>query len=131
MQKKIVSLTLALLMVLSLSVSALAITPRWVTTDSCDVWLGFSGTTANCNVIIDGKSGTNKIVATVYLQKYVNGSYTTVTTWGGTSYSDTYMLDDTANNCVKGTSYRLLVSATVYNVSGVSETVSNYSTATC
>lgn len=131
MQKKILSLTLAIALLFSLSVSALAvsITPRWVTTDTCNISLSFSGSTANCSVSIDGKAGTNKIVAKTILERYNGSSYSTVKTWEQTVYTSSYTLGGTSGNCVRG-SYRLRVEATVYNANGKSDVISEYSTAT-
>lgn len=129
MQKKVTAFTLAVVLILSLTVSALAATPRWDTTSDVDIIFSFSGSTANCTVYIDGKAGTNKIVAEVKLQKYVSGSYTTITTWGGTSYSNQYTLDDAVSNCAKGT-YRLYITATVSNANGASDKITEYATAT-
>lgn len=129
MQKKVKAFSLAVLLILSLSVSALAATPRWVTTNSCDISLGFSGSTAECNVDISGKSGTNKIVVKTTLERYNGSGYTTVKTWEQTVYTSNYTLGGTSGNCVRG-SYRLRVEATVYNANGKSDVISEYSTAT-
>lgn len=131
MQKKILSLTLAVALLFSLSVSALAtsITPRWNTTINCDLYFGFTGSTADCGVNIDGKAGTNKIVAKTTLERYNGSGYSTVKTWEQTVYSSSYVLDGTSTNCVRG-DYRLRVNATVYNANGTSDVLSEYATAT-
>lgn len=129
MQKKVKAFSLAVLLILSLTVSALAATPRWVTTDSCDIGFNFSGSTANCVVMIEGKAGTNKIVVKTTLERYNGSGYSTVKTWEQTVNSSSYVLDGTSSNCVKG-SYRLRVNATVYNSNGKSDVISEYATAT-
>lgn len=131
MQKKILSLTLAVALLFSLSISALAVsvTPRWNTTMDCDISFGFSGSTAQCNVSINGKTGTNKIVAKTTLERYNGSGYSTVKTWEQTVYTSSYTLDGTSTNCVRG-DYRLRVNATVYNANGTSDVLSEYATAT-
>lgn len=131
MQKKVAALTFALLMLLSVSVWALEVSPMWGTASYCDVSLNFTGTTANCGASIYGKDGTNKMTVKVSLQRSNGGSYSTVKTWEETVYKDSYILNGISGNCVKGTTYRLTVTATVYNTNGTSETVSNYTTAVC
>lgn len=129
MQKKVKAFSLAVLLILSLTVSALAATPRWVTTDSCDIFFGFTGSTADCGVLIYGKAGTNKIVVKTTLERYNGSGYSTVKTWEQTVYTGSYTLDSTSGNCVRG-DYRLRVNATVYNANGKSDVISEYSTAT-
>lgn len=129
MQKKVKAFSLAVLLVLSLTVSALAATPRWDTTSDVDIIFSFSGSTANCTVYIDGKAGTNKIVVKTTLERYNGSGYTTVKTWQETEYSSSYTLDSTCGGCVRG-DYRLRVNATVSNANGKSDTISEYATAT-
>lgn len=113
MQKKIVPLTLALLLAFSLSVSALEVTPRWGNTNDCDVQLLFSGTTANCSAAVYGKDGTNKIVVKVSLQRNNGGTYFTVKTWENTVYSDSYTLSGTSGGLCNGPLEYELASASV------------------
>lgn len=130
MLKKVKAFSLAVVLILSLTVSALAtVTPRWVTTSDVDIILGFSGSTANCTVYIYGETGTNKIVVKTTLERYNGSGYSTIKTWEQTECSSSYVLDSTSSNCVKG-SYRLRVNATVYNVNGASDVISEYATAT-
>ncbi len=125
MKQKITALTLALALIFSLSMSALAATPRWVNTDSCKVQLSFSGSTANCNVTITGKPGTSKITGTVTLKK---SDGTSVKSWIKTVNDEQFSAFETALNCAPG-DYVLTVSATVYNKNGVGEMVSGEATA--
>lgn len=130
MKKRIASLTLALALIFSLSVSAFAATPRWGDTATCDAYLSFSGSTANCTVTVIGNTGTSKIYVTTALQiKNSAGLYTTVESWTETVYKENYSLYKTVKNCDPG-SYRLIVSATVTNSSGSSSPAGESVTAT-
>lgn len=93
------------------------------------VGISFSGSTANCGVIIYGKAGTNKIKVKTTLERYTSSGYSTVKTWEQTVYTSKYTLPGTSGNCVRG-DYRLRVNATVYNSNGKSDVISKYSTAT-
>lgn len=119
MKKKITALTLALTLIFSLSLSALAATPRWDNTADCNLSLSFSGSTAYCDVTVTGNPGTSKITATVALKK---SDGTAVRSWTETIYDEQFSVTKTAPNCAVG-SYVLTVTATVYNKAGVGETV--------
>ena len=120
MKKRIVSLTLALALIFSLSVTAFA-APRWDNIDDCNVALLFSGSTAKCNVIITGKSGTSMMRVTVYLQKVnANGGHTNVETWYEEVKGEKFRLNESVTGCASG-EYRLYVNAMVYNSTGGSE----------
>lgn len=96
--------------------------PRWSNAQTVSPTLSFSGTTANCNVLIVGKSGTSKISATITLQRKVNNAYTDVKTW--TESASGSMLNFSGTQIVtSGYTYRLSVSATVTK-DGLNESVS-------
>ena len=130
MKKRIVSLTLALTLIFSLSVSASAAV-RWDQTDAIYLGLVFSGTTAKCNASIIGKSGTSMMRVTVYLQKEkANGSYSNVETWYEEVHGSVFDLDQSVSNCESG-NYRLYISARVYDSKGNSEGVTGETFAKC
>lgn len=117
MYKKMASLTLALALMCSLSVSAFAAAPRWGDAAICNANLDFSGSTAICFATVRGGSDTSKILVTVSLQKSTgNGQYATVRSWSETVYSQDYSLYEEVAGCASG-SYRLVVSAVVYTPS--------------
>lgn len=133
MNRKVISLTLALTLLFSLACSASEITPRRIDeTSYASSLLQFVSTTAQCNAVINGKDGTTRITATVTLEKAdaVSGEYRVVTSWTQTVYSDRFTLDRSVPRCTSG-DYRLVVTATVYGSSGSPESVRAASYAPC
>ncbi|MCQ4864356.1 hypothetical protein [Pseudoflavonifractor phocaeensis] len=134
MKKRIVSLTLALALIFSLSVTASAsgpIAPRWDYTDAVHMVLMFSGSTALCNVTLTGKTDVSLMRVTVYLQKEkANGSYANVETWYEEVHGAEFELDQSVPNCESG-NYRLYISARVYDSKGNSEGVTGETFAKC
>lgn len=102
-----IAMSLAVIMVLLLPMTAHAATPRSI---GITPRITFSGTTANCSVIITSNSGDDEIEATIKLWK---GS-TCVATWpeNGTGY---IIFSDTAT-VTKGKTYTLTVDAIVNDV---------------
>jgi hypothetical protein len=104
----------------------IAIQPFWTNTSNVNVVLSISGTTANCSAIVEGYSGTTKIVADVTLErKAANGTYTTVKTWTNQSANGSRLLFDESYSVTSGYTYRLTVSAKVTR-NGTTETASNW-----
>jgi len=99
---------------------------QWTNTTLVSVSLDFEGSKAICGAYVYGKSGVNKITATVTLsRKNSNGTYTTIKTWDNL-YSDNHILIfDGAYYVSLGYTYRLTINATVY-LNGIGETVSLY-----
>lgn len=124
MKKRIASLTLALALVFSLSVSASA-APRWDQFGDCILKLSFSGSTANCYVSMTCGSTTKQMSVAVYLEKEKSdGSYSYEKIWREDVYGNEYRLDDSVTGCASG-DYRLRVVAIAYDTKGSSETITN------
>lgn len=107
--KKLIAFMLAIILLLSVSVSANAATPRFI---SINPELTFSGTTANCSVSIVGSTMSDEIDATIKLWR---GS-TCLRTWRVSD--DGYLFWSGTATVTKGKTYDLTVDL-VYN--GVSK----------
>ena len=131
MCKKLSSMALALVLLLSLSCSALAASPYRLEVTNANAMLTFSGNTALCSASVYGKKGTTRLEINVYLQRAdSNGIYRDRTSWSQTVYTDEFTLDKSVPSCISG-EYRLLVEATVYGSSGSGEYVKAASLAAC
>lgn len=129
MQKKLKMpvVVLALLMMLSISVSALEIMPRWSVTSTCNPALSISGTRATCVADVRADSGAT-ISGTMTLYRLSGGREYYQTSWSisGTTralVSKTYTV-------TKGETYRLDVDVTVEGSNG-SDDISVSTTKTC
>lgn len=130
MKKRIGTLALALALVFSLSMSASAAV-RWDQIGDCNMWLTFSGSTAECYVSITCDSEIKLMAVTVYLQKQEsNGSYSNVKIWSEEVRGNTFRLDDSVTGCASG-KYRLMVSAAAYDGNGGKESITNETYASC
>lgn len=108
MRKRIVSLAAVMALLVVMSASAVAVEPRLtVSTPS----LTFSGTTANCSVIVRASSG-DEIDATLSLYR---GSVL-VDSWPGEGTTAVY-ISGSCSGLTKGVTYTLKVSGTVDGVS--------------
>jgi len=128
MRKRITGILLAVLIlsIAATTVYAATMSPRWINTQSMTLSLSFSGGQANAASIINGNRNTASIVATYSLQERVGNTWVTVHTWP-TVTSDSMRLGFTGTaSATSGRTYRLFVTATVTNTSGVSETITNY-----
>lgn len=102
------------------------IQPYWTNTSDVGVSMSVNGTTASCSAIVEGYSGTTKIVADITLErKAANGTYTTVKTWTNQSVSGTRLSFTDTCSITKGYTYRLTITAKVTR-NGSTETVSNW-----
>lgn len=132
MQKKfkcLISIFLSLLVIVSLAVNASAVTPRYSDTNYVSIILGFSGTTANCDISINGADGTTSISNVNITLKDSGGNI--VAEWPNlSSASKKFTFFDTVKNLTKGETYTLAVTANV-NRNGKAEPVSNSITKTC
>lgn len=124
MKRKIMSAALALVMLLSISASAVSIMPLWDNARNCEAKINFSGDTAQCTVSVDGKVGTSRITTTMTLQKQnANGSYGDVVIWGtDLTYGQSTTRTETFDNCAPGT-YLLTATVYVYDANGVGERI--------
>lgn len=115
MQKKLTAMTLALLLMLSVTANALSVEPRYNVTASCVPTMTFTGTTANCKADIRAQRG-SAISGTLTLYHVVNGKEVEVTHW---SLSGTTNLSTTKTSSVtKGETYKLTISVTVNGPGG-------------
>lgn len=123
-KQRIPALVTALALILSVTTAALAVTPRWNSTFSCDGKLNFTGTTANCFVSIIAEDSSATIDTTV---KLLRGG-TPVATWPlkGTGYAT---LTETAP-AASGQGYTLVVTGTVTGPNGT-DNLYEYASATC
>ena len=127
MRKSIVTLALAICVLLSFSTSAFAstesetppvgITPFWSYTSSTVETLSISASgTATGTAKLTGYQGTTtKVITYLYLERYANGSWSTVQSWSQTDDSYRATLQGTYN-VSKGYKYR--VKASYYAYSG-------------
>lgn len=102
----------------------------YTNTDSVSAYLDFSGTRADCSAIVEGKSGTTKITATVYLKRVVGTTKTTVKAWTGLSTSGESFSFDDSYYVSSGYNYELEIKAKVYR-GGAVESVSVADTGYC
>ena len=129
-KKHLLTFALAVIMAFSMGGAALAngIAPHWDNTRVCFPALTFSGTTAVCDVTIQGMSGTTEIDPTITLQKKkASGGFSADTSWEpSASNGDSFYWSDTRPNCTSGTDYRLKIVADVTR-NGTTETITVYS----
>ncbi|HNX63916.1 MAG TPA: hypothetical protein PKI60_01850 [Oscillospiraceae bacterium] len=106
-------------------------TPDYLYTYSCTSILSISGGTATCISELDGYYGeTTSIYVSQALQKRVNGTWTTVSSWYG-STSNYYLSVTNYKSSLTSGTYRLASYFTVYAGSN-SESINKFSmTATC
>lgn len=88
-----------------------SISPMYVQCNRCQSRLDLSGTTANCQVIVKGISGTTKISGLIKL--YDNTAGKQVTSWT-VSTSKSYYSETKTATVTKGHSYTLSFSGKVY-----------------
>lgn len=140
MNKKILSILLAFTLIaacLTTQVSAAVITtedeimPLYNYTISASSTLSISSKTATCKSVVVGMSGiTTKIVFTQYLQKKVDGVWTTVKTWTATKTQVSASFTNTKSSLASGT-YRTRTVAKVYKGTAYETVTSNSVTVTC
>lgn len=117
MQKRIASLTLALILAVSMALSASAATPRYNSTLTVNPVLTFSGTTATCSVRVTADKGSSiSLEMSLYS---VNGSKQTLHTSWTTTGTTTLTYSGTTN--VSKGSYLMAVDITVDGPNGVDE----------
>lgn len=132
MNKKLVSLAMAAMLLFSVNVSAYAsevsenrtsgsgIHIMLVNTDDVSASLNFSGSCAVCSGIVDGKSGTNKISVTGILRQTDNNR--TIKVWAPTVYYGDTAYYSQNYSVTSGHTYEFELIATVYR-NGTSEVV--------
>ena len=131
MQKRILSMILAILMIGSMTLNTFAlvsepeIMPCYNYTDEYDSILNISGGTATCRARLTGYSGTTtRINAEMILQK--KGLFGWSEAWSYNYGVYTYKLDKSETTSVGSGTYRLKVIFTVYS-GNASETITAYS----
>lgn len=116
MKKRFAAMTLALLMLMAITASALEVQPRWATTTVCNPTLTFKDTTASCSVDTRALTGSS-ISLSMTLYKVVDGKDIAVTSWSG--LTGTTRLNVTKTSTVtKGYTYKLVASVTVSSDKG-------------
>ena len=142
MKTKIVSFTMAVLLMLTVNVPAFAATTAdknfsgseiimmLVNTDDAKANLNFSGTRANCSAVVDGKSGTTKITATALLKRVNRNGTTTVKSWTGLSAAGDTFYFDKSYYVASGYTYEFEINAKVYR-NGTVENISVSDRAYC
>lgn len=124
--KWLISICLALAMIVSLTITVLAIEPRYSDTNSVSIGLGFNGTTANCDISIHGADGTTSISDINITLKDSSGNvaaeWLNLSSTGGR-----FTFFETVTNLTKGETYTLSVTANV-NRNGKKEPVSGSKT---
>lgn len=93
MKVKMVSLVLVVLALTSTASPAFAATmhPSYTNTDYTYTNLSFSGDKAECTSIIEAKTGTSKISATILLKRVVSNGTVTVKSWKTSVSDDTFL----------------------------------------
>jgi len=122
MKKKLSAVTLVVILVFSLSISAFA---RWNSTDICYTTLSFSGTTANCGLNVETINSSDKITAKLELK---NPSGTVIKTWSNITGTGYLSFGDTYSPVSKGT-YTLVATVTVTGSNGTDNIVVSSSAA--
>lgn len=114
LKAKLVSLVLVVLALVSTTSPAFAATmrPSYVNTDYTYTSLNFSGDKSECTSIIEAKTGTTKITATILLKRVVSNGTVTVKSWK-TSVSDDTLLFYEEYYVSSGYDYMLEVDAAV------------------
>ncbi len=136
--KKIISLSIMLILTLCFSTSAFALDVEPVEptipnepysyTRQVQSTLSISNKKATCSSLVIGIPGeVNMIRITQYLQKKNGSSWTTVASWDKTFYTTTTSFINTKSNLSSGT-YRVFTSAAVYHNTAFPEFVTAYST---
>ncbi|MEG2511817.1 MAG: hypothetical protein RSA52_01010 [Acetivibrio sp.] len=87
------------------------ISPYWANISDISVDISANKTTLYPETYIQAKSSTGTISGTMYLEKYVSGSWTSVTLWGVSGTGDV-LLSKTYQGAF-GTKYRVRVVVTV------------------
>ncbi|WP_444642588.1 hypothetical protein ACRQU7_18625 [Caproiciproducens sp. R1] len=133
MKTKLMALVTALVLLITVNVPAFAaVKPAssdsdmhimYTNTDSASAYLDFSGTRADCSAIVEGKSGTTQITATVYLKRVVGSTKTTVKAWTGLSTSGETFYFDNSYYVSSGYTYEVEIKAKVYR-NGTAESIS-------
>ena len=119
MKKRLIPITLVLSLLLCSFASAM---PRYGSGAAVEPFLSFTGTTANCNVLVDGRKG-DKISVTLTLK---TSSGTQVKQWTGLSGTTSLDVTKTCSGLTKGTTYTLTATAVVNG-----ETITKSVSATC
>lgn len=130
MKKRLFPLLLLVAICLTAIASASDIVPYWNNIHRITPILSISNNTASCNVSIVANSDTSRIDADIVLQEQNSrGNYVNKHSWNTKTVYNTPNLNfyDTVSNLTAGDTYRLKVTVTVYNSSGVSETATVYS----
>ena len=136
--KKIISLSIMLILTLCFSTSAFALDVEPVEptipdepysyTRQVQSTLSISNKKATCSSVVIGIPGeVNMIRITQYLQKKNGSSWTTVASWVKTFYTTTASFINTKSSLSSGT-YRVFTSAAVYHNTAFPEFVTAYST---
>lgn len=126
MQKRFASLTLALILAVSMALSASAATPRYNSTTEVEVGLTFSGTTANCSADVSALKGSS-ISLEMSLYRVEGSSQTMLKSWSTTG---TTTLSYSGTSKVTSGSYLLAVDITVDGPNGV-DNIYRTATAVC
>ena len=122
MKKRISSLALLLVLVLSLGLTAGAtddVSPRWDNIERCTPTLILSGQTATCTASIKAHESTARISASMTLYRLnATGSRTQIASW--TNLTGTGRLDVSRTHAplVRGATYYLAVTGTVTDSTG-------------
>ncbi len=149
MKRKLISLAMAVVLMLTVNVTAFAaqkegqalgkgdtqtaVNPdfhlMYTNTEEIAADLIFYGTRANCAGVVDGHPGTSKIVATGLLKRVNSNGTTTVKYWTKTVYAESLIFEQ--NYYVSsGYDYEFELTAKVYR-NGTVETVSLSDTEYC
>lgn len=98
------------------------------TIDSARCGLYISNGTAYASATVNGKGGTTYIGVTVYLEKYINGSWQPYTSW---FYYDTSYVNSSDSISVSSGTYRVRMTVTTQGFLGCEEFDVNGNVAGC
>lgn len=129
MKKRLCAMILLVVSCLTLCASANHVVPYWDNISSIYTTMYIDNRTAHCDLIVTGQSDTSRIEADIVLQmQNSRGSYINQHAWPTqVEYDSMLAFTDTVSNLTTGNKYRLKVTVTVYNTSGVPETETVYS----
>ena len=137
MKRRIISLFLTLVMVLSIMPAAInaavadPIIPLWDNVNTFNATLTFNSTTGNVKVNVIGQSGVSNITAEIRLYyKNTAGSWIEINKDWDYSVNQRYLIVSESFTGVAGREYKIEVSGTVTK-NGYAEAISDTATATC
>lgn len=115
----------AIALVIALSLGGSTEARAWSQTKGVSLSLRFTGSTANCNYRVTGLRGTKKITATMRLKDVTGGEIRMVKRWGDLKEDGAVLSGSRRIKVSKRHTYKLVLSAKVYNAQNDAERVTD------